>query len=96
MKGYREVFKPAEEESTDPGRIFYTITREDIGKSSIKTMAGVIGLSDVIGYVQRIDVGKRLYRVPTNGGIEGQPVSWIWQAESDTQRDARLAKEGEK
>jgi hypothetical protein len=82
LKGYREVFRPEPAERRDPGRIFYTITDGDVGKRFIKTTADDIHVRDILGVVQRGDVGRRLYRVPTDGGIEGQPVTWIWQAES--------------
>lgn len=92
MNGYREVFSSEEEISTDPGKLFYIITQKDIGKRFIRTPE-IIQLADVIGYVQLQDVGRRLYRVPTDGGIEGQSIGYIWQAESDAQRDKRLAAE---
>jgi hypothetical protein len=75
----------------DPGRVFYTITQADIGNQLIPTEIGSVYTGNVIGRVQPGDVGKRLYRVPTDGGISGQSASWIWQCESESQRDARLA-----
>lgn len=83
----REIFRSAA--ISDPGRVFYTITDDNIGKRIIGTEIGVIYLGDVIGYVQPDDVGKRLYRVPN----EAQD-HWLWQCESNSQRDARLAKTG--
>lgn len=81
----REVFKP-DDSQPDPGRVFYTITAEDTGNRYIKTTAGIIDLQSVIGYVQKGDVGKRLYRVPGDSGDW-----WLWQAENDAQRDKRLS-----
>lgn len=84
----REVFKPVPEDALrDPGRVFYTITPGDVGKRTIVTTIGPIELSGVIGYVQRGDVGKRLYRVPCDDPAAG----WIWQCESGAQQSTRLA-----
>ena len=95
MHGYREVFRPEPAaDYRDPGRIFYTITAADVRKHQLHTTAGDISLSGWFGIVQASDVGKRLYRVPTSGGIDGQPVTWAWQAENDSQRDARIARQG--
>jgi len=94
MHGYREVFRPEPGEPRDPGMIFYTITADDVAKRVISTTAGDISLKGWFGVVASVDVGKRLYRVPTDGGIEGQPVSWTWQAENEVQRDARIARQG--
>jgi len=80
---YTEVFKPAP--PADPGRVFYTLAEDDIGKGLIHTTAGVIYASSVMGKVQDHDVGRRLYRVPTS-----DPGIWIWSVESDLQREARL------
>jgi hypothetical protein len=89
MRGYREVFAPAGHESSDPGRIFYTITPADVGHTTIKTTAGPVHLASFFGRVLPGDVGKRLYRVPCDDPAAG----WIWQAENDAQQDARLARE---
>jgi hypothetical protein len=78
---YREVFKTR---SNDPGEVFYTITREDIGKTTIVTDAGPIYLNQVIGRVLDGDVGIRLYRVTGGGG-----AGWLWTAENRRQRDDR-------
>lgn len=91
MPRYTEVFAPSADDPRDPGRIFYTITKADVGKGTITTTAGPIHLSGVIGRVLKIDVGKRLYRVP----CEDPAAGWIWQCENDAQRDARLAREQE-
>jgi hypothetical protein len=86
---YTEVFKPEPEPErrASAERLYYTITDADVGTSRIKTTAGVIPVADVMGRIQRIDVGKRLYRVPVNAGD-----SHIWQVENSEQRDRRLAK----
>jgi hypothetical protein len=85
---YREVFRP-EAGKADPGRVFYTITTEDVGNRFIQTTAGVIELGSIIGYVLKQDVGKRLIRVPRD---DPRGAGWTWQCESDAQRDARLAR----
>ena len=87
MARYTEVYRF--EPTQDPGHVFYTITAEDVGKRSIRTAAGTISVTDVIGQVLAGDVGKRLYRVPCDDPAAG----WIWQAENDKQRDERLARE---
>lgn len=89
MNEYREVFKPDPGVAThDPGRIFYTVTADDVGKGVIGTTHAVISLGQVLGRVQPVDVGRRLYRVRCNDG-----ESWIWQAESLSQRADRLRQE---
>ena len=90
MNKYREVFKPDPGEPRDPGRIFYTITADDVGKRVIKTTAGPVNAGDVIGAVLPIDVGKRLYRVP----CEDPTAPWFWQCESDGQMITRQRREG--
>jgi hypothetical protein len=88
----REVFKA--EPQPDPGRVFYTITADDVGAGVIQTAAGPADLSGWFGRVRETDVGRRLYRVPAvNFEIDGQPGAWIWDAESITERDTRLAHE---
>lgn len=82
----REIFKPRNGERLELGRVFYTITADDIGRRSIRTTECMIPVSDVIGYVQRQDIGKRLYRVRCNDPAGG----WTWQCESARQRDERL------
>jgi hypothetical protein len=95
MHGYREVFRPDPAAGyRDPGKIFYTITAEDAGKIILHTTACDISLAGWFGIVQPGDAGRRLYRVPGNGGIDGQPVTWIWQDETVRQRDARIARQG--
>ena len=85
---YREVFKPSPEDNSDPGKIFYTITPDDVGKGVITTTAGHIRVTDVLDRVLPGDVGKRLYRVQNNA-----EDSWLWQAENNRQRDERLSRE---
>ena len=68
----REV-QPA---SANPGRVFYTIRPEDVGKGIIQTETGPIIVHDVLGRVQPGDVGTLLYRVPTDGGL-----GWYWTRE---------------
>ena len=82
----REVFKPRDGQRLELGRLFYTITADDIDRRQIRTTECVIPVGDVIGYVQRQDVGKRLYRVRCDDPAGG----WIWQCESNQQRDERL------
>jgi len=82
----REIFKPRPGQMRELGRAFYTITDEDVGRRFIRTTECMIELGSVIGYVQRQDVGKRLYRVRCNDPAGG----WIWQCESARQRDERL------
>jgi hypothetical protein len=84
----REVFKPQPGEPGDPGRVFYTITPDDVGKRVITTTIGPVDVGNIIGAVLPIDVGKRLYRVP----CKDPSALWFWQCESDSQRDWRLAR----
>lgn len=80
----REVFAPSDEPPPDPGRVFYTIRREDVGKSVLQTTVGPIRL-DFMGGVRKFDIGKRIYRVPTS-----DPSYWIWQVESQNQFEERM------
>lgn len=77
----REIFKPKPQE--DPGEVFYTITREDAGKSVIDTEAGPVNVSGLLGAVLREDIGKRLYRVLTPQRY------YVWQVENKQQFDKR-------
>ncbi len=79
----REVFKPAPEPELGPDSevIYYTITADDVGTWHIKTTEGVIHAGEVIGCVQRRDVGKRMYR-----------DAYGWTCENDAQRDKRLGR----
>lgn len=83
----REVFAVTDSHPS-PGDLFYTIRREDVGKTVIKTEAGPISLGSVTGYVISRDIGKRLTRTLDNAG-----VSWVWHMESDEQHSKRLARE---
>lgn len=74
------------ETAPDPGNCFYTIREADVGKTVIRTTAGPVRITGPLGLILTRDVGKRLYRVPVNDGS-----GWTWQAESASQRDARLA-----
>ena len=62
-------------------RPFYEIQSTDIGKRFLRAFGRGWSLSDVLGYVQRGDVGKRLYL-----------VDGILQVENNEQRDARVRK----
>jgi hypothetical protein len=80
---YREVFKAREPE---PSEVFYTLTREDVGRTVIVSEVGPIYLNQVIGRVLDGDVGIRLYRI-------GSGTGWNWTAENRKQRDERLRAE---
>ena len=88
----REIFAPKDPADTDPGRVFYTIRPEDVGKGTIPTEIGPILLVNVIGRVMSCDIGKRLYRMPAGADPDGRVIEWIWQAENEEQRDRRLAR----
>ena len=61
----------------------FTIGISDIGKRQITDILGVVhDLTDSIGRVMALDVGKRAYMV---GGPPG-----VVQVENDQQRDARM------
>ena len=85
----REIFAPQPAPDTGEERVFYTITKADIGKRFIETDIGKISL-DFMGNVLSCDVGKRIY------GQSQQPVPgalrrWYWSVENDEQRDRRLS-----
>lgn len=61
---------------------YYTIERDDIGRSYIEAFGKTWRLADVIGRVQPLDVGKRVYQ-----------RDGVLSVENDQQRDARLARE---
>lgn len=84
----REVFPPVEQGTADPGRVYYTIRVEDIGKNVIQTEIGPISAVSFMGAVRSYDVGKRLVRRPNNAGD-----LWFWQLESDSQLRDRLNRE---
>lgn len=81
----REVFN--RKNQADPGRVFYTITRDDVWGNSavVQTEIGPIYIRQVLGRLTPNDVGRRMYRVPGN-----DERYWYWQAENDKQRAARL------
>lgn len=83
----REIFTASE--PRDPGRVFYTIRREDVGKSVLNTEIGPIHVTKFIGRVLYSDVGKRLYRTPNNAGD-----MWFWQIESHVNFETRTRKKG--
>lgn len=65
-----------------------TIRKSDVGKHGLRRAGReIIPMGDAIGRIQAIDVGKRVYRVPTDDG-----TSYVIQVENDEQRDARLPK----
>lgn len=64
---------------------YYTITADDVGKRFLDAFGKHWPLGDVLGYVQRIDVGKRIYRLRDNAGVRD-----FLQVENNEQRDARL------
>jgi hypothetical protein len=78
----REIFAPRE--TPDPGRVFYTIRKEDIHKSVIQTEIGPIHVSEFMGIIQTRDVRKRIYRVPNAGNY------WFWHLENQQQYENRI------
>jgi hypothetical protein len=86
---YQEVFKLQPPAGDKP--VFYTITSADVGRATITTTAGTIRILEVLGRILPGDVDKRLYLVP----CDDPHAHWIWQAENDEQRDARLETEAE-
>lgn len=63
---------------------YYVLTAADVGRSMFHARGKTWPLSDVIGRVQPIDVGKRVYWVQDPArGVD------ILQVESNDQRDAR-------
>lgn len=82
----REVFRPAETGPDPVHGVFYTVTEQDVGKSTvIRTTAGYIPVGEVLGRVLRGDVGKRIYAVLSDDG-----TCTVWQAENEEQRLRRL------
>lgn len=65
---------------------YYTITADDVGKRFLLAFGKNWPLSDVMGHIQRGDVGKRIYLVRNNGDDRD-----LLQVENNTQRDVRLA-----
>ena len=66
-----------------------TIRKSDVGRFWLRRAGwlGGIPVGNAIGNVQAIDVGKWVYRVPTDDG-----PSYVIQVENDQQRDTRLSK----
>ena len=87
MSTYREVFT-ATAPPADPGRVFYTIRQADVGARFITTTVGVIELRSFMGKVLPCDVGKRIYRLPTE-----DETDWFWAIESDQQRTERVGEQ---
>jgi hypothetical protein len=86
VSGYREVFKPAPAgDYHDPGKIFYTITPEDLGKTVIHTTDGDISVGPFMTVVRKRDFGKRLYRVQ----ISAASGLWAWALAYDAQQSER-------
>jgi hypothetical protein len=85
---YREIFAPAPPAITVNRRWFYTIVPADVGKRFIDTTEGKIPVGDILGAVQKEDVGRRLYHVPADSDVN----PWIWQCEDNFQRTARQAR----
>ena len=88
----QEVFHRAPDagDSEPVHGVYYTITARDVGASTfIETTAGKIPVGEVLGRVQRRDVGKRVYAV-----LSGDRTRTVWQAENDGQRDERLIRLG--
>lgn len=83
--GRREV-GPAWPVADDSEPVFYTIRLKDVGRQVIETEVGSIRVREVMGRVLKVDVGKRLTRIQTNGG-------WHWQLEGEAQRSKRTAGE---
>lgn len=88
----REVFRLEPGEPADPGRVFYTITADDIGSRHIDTTIGTIHLRESIGEVNESDIGRRMFRVPMSVLTPGAK-GWTWIAEAGHRRAARLADE---
>ena len=65
----------------------YEISNEDVGKTHIHAFGKSWPVVDFIGQILVGDVGKRVFKVPTNDG-----ASLILHVESDRQRDRRTNK----
>lgn len=87
---WTEVFPP--EDARNPEHVFYTLTARDVVKGTIRTSVSTIDLLNDLnfGRVQKGDVGRRLYGTLGVPGWDG----YYWKAETNAQRDARLACEG--
>lgn len=42
-------------------RYLYTIKKEDVGKHHIKTEGQIFSITSLLGYIQKQDIGKRIY-----------------------------------
>jgi hypothetical protein len=70
-------------------RYLATITVNDIGESGIRTPDGHYHhLASTLGRIQRGDVGKRVFIGRDNAGVAD-----VYQVESDSQLQARTARE---
>lgn len=83
----REIGPAKPQEDNDPGEVFYTIRREDVGKTVIETEIGPVVIAMILGRILRNDIGRRLYRI--NLGDSG----YIWQTENNKQRREREERE---
>jgi hypothetical protein len=79
----REI-QPRRPEPVDRELWFYTIRPEDVGKTVIHTEEGPLNMTDSIGWVLRIDIGRRLYGRVDNCGVRN------WQRESEQQYAERV------
>lgn len=82
----REIFPPSPEHHRVLGHVFYTIRPEDVRKTIIQTEIGPIYVGEFMGRILKMDVGKRLYRIPNNEGNY-----WFWQMENQQQFERRMA-----
>lgn len=78
----REVFTPAYPALSPEDDIFYTIRREDVGKTTIPTTDVNIPFVTIGGRVLKSDVGKRVFGHRDSEG-------WHWSMENSKQRDER-------
>lgn len=78
----REVFTPEPPQVPRTDDIFYTIRREDVGKTVIPTTDVNIPFVTIGGRVLKHDVGKRIF-----GHLDY--AGWHWTMENDKQRDQR-------
>jgi hypothetical protein len=73
---------------------FYVLTSDDVGRGRIRAWGTSWSVVRFMGAVHHNDVGKRVYRVPTeNLGFDGKPRH-ILQVENDEQFQGRLNREG--
>ena len=79
----REIGPPKPD--PDPGECFYTIRKEDAGKTVIDTEIGRVSVAPLLGTVLKQDIGKRLYRLRDYGGDWQGAPAYAWQAENNAQ-----------